>query len=202
MMFNSDITGRANTCSELNGPLMAVAPFVATGAGAVGVTGGLATALSIASTAAGVLGALQQGQAASAQADYQASVANRNAEISRVQTEQRLETQDRERRLRRGAAMAAGGASGVGVESFGDILSSSAVQEEMDLLNIKQQGLLQAQNFESEARFAKMQGKQAKTASYMSAGTKLLGGASNVFGKKTPDKTYYPRTGTTVTWKN
>lgn len=197
MIFNNDVTGRASCFSEINGPLVAAVPMFA---GAAGAGSALTTALSVAGTAFSVLGAIQEGQAASAQADYQAQVANRNAEISAQQTKEALETQDRERRLRRGAAIAAGGASGVGIDSFGDILSSSAMQEEMDLLNIKQQGLLQQQNFESEARFAKAQGKQAKTASYMKAGTALIGGASDLFGGqkgKTANKITWNQGGST-----
>lgn len=191
MIFDSDVTGRCGGSDLVCDPV---------------------TAMVVASTAMSTMSAIQEGQAAAAQADYQSDVALRNQEISAQQTEEALETQDRERRLRRGAAIAGSGASGVGTESFGDILSSSAIQEEMDLLNIKQQGLLQQQNFQSESDFAKMQGKQAKTASYMKAGTALLGGASKMYGgqKGVPSygsvgsqgssTSYFPKTNTTVRW--
>jgi len=141
------------------------------------------------------MSAIQEGQAASANAKYESQVAMRNSEISQQQTAQALETQDRERRMRRGTAMANAGASGVGIESFGDILSSSAVQEQMDLLNIKNEGLLQQQNFESEAAFAKAKGKMAKNQSYMKAGTAILGGASSMYSPKAPENFGRVKTG-------
>lgn len=184
MIFNSEITGRATTCSELCDPV---------------------TALAIASTGFKVFSAIQEGQAAS-------SIAERNAEIAKAQTSQQLEVQDRERRLRRGANIASAGASGVGIESFGDILQSSAIQEEMDLLNIKSEGLLKQQRFESEA-------SQAKSKMYTNVGSAILGGASSLYGgsSKSPSgtgsygsvgsnradsSTYFPRTKTWVDWKN
>ena len=153
------------------------------------------TMLTIASTGLQAISAIKEGQAASAEAKYTSQVADRNAQISQQQTEQALETQDRERRLRRGAAMASAGASGVGIESFGDILSSSAAQEEMDLLNIKNEGLLQQQNFQSESAFAKAKGKQAKSNSYLKAGAAILGGASSLYSGGTSSNFYNNKTG-------
>lgn len=141
--------------------------------------------LTIASVAFTAFGKIQEGRAAKSAADFNAQVAQRNADISEQQTQARKETQDRERRLRAGANIAAGGASGVGIESFGDVLADNAAQEELDLLTIESEGLLQKQNFEIEASQQKAAGSSALTSSIIGAGTSILG--SGAFGgMKTP----------------
>lgn len=134
------------------------------------------------STAFQAIGAIQQGQAAKAEADYNATIAEQNAAITRQQTQAQLDTQDRERRLRAGAAMAAAGASGTGIESYGDILQSSAMQEELDLLTLKSEGLLRERDFTNQASVLKAQGKNAERSGYMQAASAVLGGATKMMG--------------------
>jgi len=136
----------------------------------------------VASTAFQAIGAIQQGQAAKAEADYNAQIAEQNAAITRQQTEAAVDKQDRERRLRAGAARAGAGASGIGIESFGDVLSSSAMQEELDLLTLKSDGLLQERNFKNEATLSRTRGKNAQKQGYMKAASAVLGGASGMMG--------------------
>lgn len=83
--------------------------------------------------------------------EYNRTIALQNAEIVGQQTQAAMEKADRERRLRMGAARASGGASGVGLESFGDILQSSATQETLDLLTIKSEGALKKREFTTQA---------------------------------------------------
>lgn len=93
--------------------------------------------------------AAQQAQlAAQAQAnEFNANVARENAKIVEAQTAAELSKADRERRMRLGANIAAGGASGVGVSSAGDILQSNAAQEELNLLTLKSEGLLKQRSY-------------------------------------------------------
>lgn len=82
---------------------------------------------------------------------YNRDVALQNAKITQGQTQAALDKGDREMRLRQGAAFAAGGASGVGLSSFEDILFSSAQQEELDLLTIQSEGSLKERGFTNTA---------------------------------------------------
>lgn len=136
----------------------------------------------VASTAFQAIGAIQQGQAAKAEADYNARISEQNAEISRQQTKAQLDTQDRERRLRAGSAIAAAGASGTGIESFGDVLSSSAMQEELDLLTLKSEGLLRERDYTNQASLLKAKGKNAQRQGYMQAASAILGGGTKLMG--------------------
>lgn len=140
----------------------------------------------VASTAISAVGAISSGNAAKSQADYQAKVAENNAITVGQQTAANVEAQDRDRRLRRGANFASAGASGVGIDSFGDILQQNAALEQLDILTIQSEGLLQQQNFESEASLAKARGKSARTAGYIGAASSILGGASKLGGGAAP----------------
>lgn len=135
--------------------------------------------VTIAAVAFQAFGKIQEGRAAKQSADDNAAVSRQNAERVRQQTEAQKETQDRERRLRLGANIAAGGASGVGIESFGDVLSSSAMQEELDLLTLESEGLLRSRDFETQAELQKLQGRQALSSSIIGAGSTVLGGVSD-----------------------
>lgn len=167
MIFDSDITGRPGACSEICDPVTMTVL-------AVGVQ---------------AFGQIQQGQAAKRSADYNAAISRQNAETTRQQTEARKETQDRERRLRLGANIASGGASGVGSEAFGDVMASNAMQEELDLLTLESEGLLQARDFEAQANLQKAEGRQALTSSIIGAGSTILGGVSNGLGGSQPKET-------------
>ena len=136
--------------------------------------------LTVATVAFTAFGKIQEGRAAKSAADFNAKVAQRNADISKQQTQVRKERHDKERRLRAGANIASAGASGAGIESFGDILSDNAMQEELDLLTIESEGLLQKQNFEIEASQQKAAGKNAMMSGIIGAGTSILG--SGAFG--------------------
>lgn len=153
------------------------------------------TMIAVASTAMQVMGTIQEGQAAKATADYNAEMATRNAKITEQQTTAAMETQDRERRIRRGQAIAGAGASGTGIESFGDILSSSAQQESMDLLTLQSEGLLRKRDFEAEASLQKTAGQNAMNSAILGAGSQLFAGGSKIFGGQTPSA---PKE--TITW--
>ena len=137
----------------------------------------------IVATGAQAFGQFQQGRAAQQSAEYNAAIARQNAERTRQQTEVAKEQQDRERRLRLGANIASGAASGVGIENLGDVMASNAMQEELDLLTLESEGLLRAQDFETQASLQEARGKQAMQSGIMGAGTTILGGISNQMGR-------------------
>lgn len=134
--------------------------------------------------------AAQQAQL-QAQADayaFNAKVNAENAKIAEGQTQAALDKADRERRIRLGRNIASGGASGTGLESFGDILQSSAAQEELNLLTIKSEGLLKQRSFLQGAALDTAASQNTanqiplvKSASKAKGATALLGGVSSAF---------------------
>lgn len=163
----------------------------------------IGTALAIASIGTSLLGSFQRANAiesqtqaqvrqqqAQVQADqYNERVARQNAQIVEGQTRAELEKADRERRLRVGRSIANAGASGIGIESFGDVMSSSAEQEELDLLTIQNEGFLKQREFttradllnssaastKSQIPLTKAAGKSSKSAAILSG---ISGGLS------------------------
>jgi hypothetical protein len=98
----------------------------------------------------------QQLQADIEAADYNRQVALQNARLSEEQTDIAVSRQDRLRRLRQGTSRAAASASGIGVESFGDVIRDNAVQEELDLSTIRFEGDLRTSQFEQQADLLSM----------------------------------------------
>lgn len=159
-LFGSDVTGRCGECSHVSGPLQ------------------------IAMVGLQALGKIQEGRAAKQAADYNATIARQNAETTKQQTQAALEKQDRERRLRLGANIAASGASGVGMESFGDIMASSAMQEELDMLTLESEGLLKARDYEAQGNLYKAEGSNAMSQAIIGAGSSVLGGVNKYMESK------------------
>lgn len=140
-------------------------------------------ALIIAGTAMQALGAIQQGNAEKAAADYNADMLRRSADIERQQAVAREEAKRRETagilgRQRAFFAQSGGGMGG----SAADVMQESAINAELDALTLRYEGDLRARGFESEAAMEKFKGKQAKRAGYMNAVGSILSGAA-AYGK-------------------
>jgi len=149
-------------------------------------------AISMAASAAmSAVGAIQQGMAASAQAQASANAARYNAVIKEQQARSefqqagaREEQQRRQSRQVLGQQSAALAQAGIGLGGSAlDIAEQSAFMAELDALNIRYEGDLRARGLlaaaeqnEYEARAAIAAGKNAETASYISAGASLLSG--------------------------
>lgn len=139
----------------------------------------MAMALAIAGTVMSVMGALQQGKAASNAAKFNASVADRNALIARQQAEEDVNRQRRDTRRRMGSIRARFGASGVDLAGSPlDVIEDSAAEAELDALTIQHQGELKAQGFDINASMSRTRAKTERQAGFMRAGTALLSGAS------------------------
>lgn len=128
------------------GALAPALPFISLG---FNVLGGIQERNAMQAQAAAQI---QQQQAQAAAARYNQQIAEQNAKTVEQQTQAEVEIQDKQRRLRAGAAAAAAGASGIGAESFGDIFLSNAAQEELDLLTIKSEGALKAQDYRQQGQ--------------------------------------------------
>jgi hypothetical protein len=148
-----------------------------------------------ASAAISAVGAIQQGAAAASQAraqqgaqQYNAAVKEQNATVARQQAGAREEQQRRMSRqvlAQQRAALAQAGI-GVGFGSALDIEEQSAIRAEMDALTIRYEGELQAKGLLASAQqdlfqgeMARAAGRNAQTASYISAGSSLLSGAAS-----------------------
>ena len=141
-------------------------------------------------------GQIYQGQAAAQQAKYEGKIADRNAEleerkrrdaISRGETEQRSHYRKLAQAM--GEARVKNAAAGLDV-SFG---SADDLEEDIALIGYEDSAAISenvskeitgydinAANFRSEGQAAKMRGKAAKTASYISATGTLLSSASQI----------------------
>lgn len=136
--------------------------------------------LAAVSTAVTVVAAVQQGKAAQRAADFNAKVAQDNAMLARQQAQSKARQQDRVNRLRLGAIRAAHGASGgaAGEGSVLDVLGDTAMQGELEKQNILYAGRVQAAGYRNEASLSTAEGKSARAASTLKAGSALLSGAS------------------------
>lgn len=161
-----------------------------------GSTVTLGAALTAVGTGFSVFSALSQGAAASSSAKYNAALYERNAQIAQQNT---AFQEDRQRRLaaqRAGANRAAIGASGITTEGSAlDILESNAAQEELDALMIRWNGANAADGARANANLQRAQGDNARTGSYLQAGSALLLGAA-----RTSDRLKAPSTSNSPVW--
>lgn len=155
-----------------------------------------------ASTGMQVLGSMQQGKAAQAQANYQAAVANNNAKLAEWQAQDAIERGKEEERQHRtqvqrflGSQRAAIAGSGfeMGDETSLSLLSDTAAQGELDALTIRSNAereawgyKVQGSNYQADAGLARMRGQSAASSSMWAAGSDLLSGAAK-FGSTYQD---------------
>jgi len=142
-----------------------------------------AAAAMVGGGAVSAYGQMYQGQAAAAAGEYNAQLAERNAEDSLVQAK---EEERRHRMISRnqlGDMRANIGASGVQVEgSVLEMLEDSAANAELDSLNIRHQGQSRAVQFRNEARLARFGGQTAQQGAYFGAASSLLTAGAQASG--------------------
>lgn len=153
-----------------------------------------ATVLSVAATAASVYGAIQQGNAQEAQykaqaqaMDYNAKVSENQAIAANQQTAAREDAERRQRRIALGSSRAGMAQSGLTDSgSVLDMFDQSAINSELDILNTRYEGNMQARGFNEQATMdrygaasARSNAKAASSAKWINAGSALLSGASS-----------------------
>ena len=137
--------------------------------------------LAAVSTVVGAVGAIRQGKAAEKAANFNAAVAQRNAQIARSQAKAEATQIDRLNRLRIGSARAAIGASGIQMEgSVIEVLGDVVVQGELERQDAIYRGELRAIGFQDTALLERFKGKEAARAGKLRAATILLKGGSQV----------------------
>lgn len=149
-----------------------------------------------ASAVVGAVSAIQQGNAAKAAADYNATISMQNAGIARSDAQAQATQIERENLLRLGSIRAAqgkaGGAAGAG--SILDVLGDVAAQGELDKQFALYEGEQRARGYTNTANLDTFSGKQARTAGYLKAGTELLSGGAKAYaagGRTLPTNSGY-----------
>lgn len=148
----------------------------------------------IAGAVLSAVGSIQSANAQAANADAQAQAANYNAKVAennammtRQQASAREDAMRRQARVEAGKARAGIAQSGLAASgSMLDVYDQSALMTELDALNTRYEGEVQARGLIAQsqldsyqAKVAKMNGKNAKTAGYINAASSLLSSASS-----------------------
>lgn len=180
----------ATSLAALNAGLISVAT-----ASALPSAGAVLGGAALASSVVGGIGAIQQGNAASAAAGYNAKVAANNAAIATqnanyagAEGEQNLAATAAKTRAQIGATLAEQGASGVDINSGSSVKvrESEAKLGMLDALNIRSQAVRQAYGFQNqsdsyvaESGLEKSKAKSNQIGGYLNAGSTVLGGIGN-----------------------
>jgi len=151
--------------------------------------------LIVAGGAIGAIGAIRAGNVAQQQAEAQAAAdranaaqAEQNAQISLQQAAAKESQQRVQARQVLGAQRAAIAQNDIGWGgTAADIMSQSAASAELDALNIRYQGDIEARGFRYQsamdtynAKQAQIAGANAKTSSYFNAAGSILGAGGSV----------------------
>ncbi len=145
----------------------------------------LVPALLIGGTALSAVGAIQSGQALSDRQDFQAQVAEQQADSERVASRQEEEDFRRQQSFLMARRRAMLGASGVQVTSGSPLLVSQdfARETELNALRIRSGGNIRATRLEQQADLFRSSGSSARTAGRIRAGSSLLTGFGTAFGR-------------------
>jgi len=163
------------------GPGAAIAPAAAVAAGGKGIfTAG--NIIAAASALTGAFGAIRQGQAAAAQAAFQARVFEQQAAFARQRAARREAVFRRDVRRVKGTQRALLAKSGVKVEEGSPLLLQveTAAQAELEALTIRAGGDITSARLRQQAILQRMAGRSARTAAGIGAGASLLSGISTI----------------------
>jgi hypothetical protein len=170
-----------------------------------GITAATAAAVAaVAGTAISAYSSIQAGKSAAAEAKSQAAyqqqmaaynsqVQENNARATRDQTSAAEDSRRRALRISQGkerASIAQSGLSSSG--SMLDVYDQNTVYNELDVLNSRYSGEMEARGLASqsqmtswsgnaESEFTRVRGKNAKTAGYMNAGASVLSGIGSAY---------------------
>lgn len=155
-------------------------PLLAAVGGGSAATGGML----VASTALTAASAISQGNAAKAAGEANAKMQEQEASMARSQGNARQEAMRRRAREVLGQQRAAIGQAGIGWGgSAQDILEQSAVNMELDTMNIGYEAELQARGLINKSTMSRWEGKQAQRAGQVKAAGSILNSSVSYFGK-------------------
>lgn len=180
--------------------LVAIPAVLGTAMGASAATATMAGVTAI-SAAVGGIGAISSANAASAQqksaaaaADYNATMANQNADTAMQAASANEEAQRRKSAVDMGHLRAGLAESGIGLGSgtATDLTEQSAMNAELDALNIRYQGKQQARDYKAQAALGQQQSAQSRsnakaatTSGYLTAGASALSSYGTYLSGKT-----------------
>lgn len=143
--------------------------------------GVISAVMAVAGTAVSVYSSVQQGKQADDLAEYNAKLAENEAQDARnLATEKENDKRLKTRQLI-STQKAQLGASGVDINTGSalQLQQDTATLGEVDALRIRATGDKTVESYESQAALNKLQGSNAKTQGYVNAGGSLLSGASS-----------------------
>lgn len=137
----------------------------------------VAVALTAVSAGVGTYAAVEQGNAAKDAGKRQQDIANQNAKAAQDAAALEAGQIRRKNLLRLGAQRAGAAKSGVLIDdSAGDVITDSAIQGELEALSAVYSGNSAAASQRNRGNLARYEGNQAASASYINAGSTLIGG--------------------------
>ena len=124
---------------------------------------------------------IKAGNAAGDAHDFNASIAEGNADQAIIQAAQQERQQRIIGRKAVGDMRASFGASGGTGGSAMDVLAESMANAEMDALNIRYAGEVKSANFKNEANLMRLQGRNARNAAQSNANATIFNGMTSTF---------------------
>lgn len=144
---------------------------------AIATATAIALAAVAASTALGAYSAVQQGEAAEDAAEYNAKVAENNAQAAADQAAAEALQVRRAARLRAGTQRAGYGKAGVDLSgSAEDVYIDAGTQGELEALSTLYAGATQSGYYQSRAVGSRFEGRQARAAGNLNAAATVIGG--------------------------
>lgn len=133
----------------------------------------------------GALGNGIQGESQKNISDYDAKVAEQNAQITRQQAKEEARRAMIVARKMIGDNRAAYAANGVSLSGSAlDVLGESAANAKLDELTILQEGEARGRMYEADARMARAVGNAARLGGYLGASGQLVSTASSVYSAR------------------
>lgn len=140
-------------------------------------------AIAVAGAAVSAVGAIKQGQAAEAAANYNAAVAENNGKMAIDQASLQEDQQRRQSRAQLGQMRAQYAASGIQLEGTPmDVLEMSARDAELDALTIRYGGQMRALGYKNDAALSRFEGSTAASNANWKAGGTMLQGIASAAG--------------------
>lgn len=150
------------------------------------------TLLTIASTAFSAVGTLVEGAAAGRTAEFEARQREQQAKEARAVSQREALEKRREQRLLESAQLArAAAVGGASDPSVIDIFADTAERGELAVQTALYAGETQARGLETAAEVRRFEGRQARLASLIGAGTDILSGGAGLyenFGQRRRDR--------------
>ena len=139
----------------------------------------LLAAAALAGAAVSAVGTIQQGAAAANAAEFNARVAEQEAELAKATASVEEERLRARNRALLASQIAATAKSGLGLAGSPlAVMAETAGQAELDALSVRFAGSTKEAFRRSEASIARFEGKQLQSGSFFTAGATILSGAA------------------------